>query len=72
MADYDLVIRGGSVVTAVDRMTADVGVRGDRIVALGDDLGKGRDEIDASGASWFCPVVSTAIAISSSYPRSAS
>jgi dihydropyrimidinase len=49
MSDYDLVIRGGSVVTAVDRVTADVGVRGDRIVALGDALGKGRDEIDASG-----------------------
>ena len=29
MADYDLVIRGGTVVTAADRVPCDVGIRGD-------------------------------------------
>lgn len=47
--DFDLVIRGGDVVTAIDRMTADVGIRGGRITALGETLGKGEREIDASG-----------------------
>ncbi|MGI9416913.1 MAG: dihydropyrimidinase [Geminicoccaceae bacterium] len=49
MRDFDLVIRGGSVVTAADRMDADVGIRGGRIAALGDRLGRGEREIDASG-----------------------
>ena len=49
MQDFDLVIRGGSVVTAVDRMDADVGIHGGRIAALGDRLGRGEREIDASG-----------------------
>ena len=47
--EFDLVIRGGEVVTAVDRMTADVGIRGERVAALGESLGKGTREIDASG-----------------------
>lgn len=49
MDDFDLVIRGGSVVTATDRMTADLGIRGERIAALGESLGKGKREIDARG-----------------------
>ncbi len=47
MADYDLVIRGGTVVTAVDRMTCDIGVRQGAIVALARDLPAGAQEIDA-------------------------
>ncbi|MEZ5931300.1 MAG: dihydropyrimidinase [Alphaproteobacteria bacterium] len=47
--DFDLVIRGGEIVTACDRMTADIGIRGERIAALGEALGKGRREIDAKG-----------------------
>ncbi|NJO37849.1 MAG: dihydropyrimidinase, partial [Rhizobiales bacterium] len=49
MHEYDLVIRGGEIVTAADRMTADLGIRGERIAAIGEALGRGRREIDATG-----------------------
>ena len=42
MSSFDLVIRGGTVVTAADRFPADIGVRDGRIVALGDSLDRGR------------------------------
>ena len=38
MADYDLVVRGGTVVTGADTMRADVGIRQGRIAAIGDSL----------------------------------
>lgn len=43
----DLVIRGGTVVSASGRALADVAVSGERIVALGENLPSGRTEIDA-------------------------
>ena len=48
---HDLVIRGGTVVdgTGAEKRTADVAIEGDRIVAVGDDVGEGQREIDASG-----------------------
>ncbi len=48
---FDLVIRGGTVVdgSGGTPFVADVAVDGDRIVAVGENLGAGRDEIDASG-----------------------
>ncbi len=46
---YDLVIRGGTVVTASDGVRCDVGIRDGRIVALADELARGADEIDAAG-----------------------
>jgi N-acyl-D-aspartate/D-glutamate deacylase len=48
---YDLVIRDGTLVdgTGAPSRRADVAVDGDRIVAVGDDLGAGRREIDATG-----------------------
>ncbi len=46
---YDLVIRGGTVVTASDTMEADVAVSGETIVAVGRDLPGGAREIDAGG-----------------------
>jgi dihydropyrimidinase len=46
---YDTVVRGGTVVTATDAVVADVGISGGRIVALGQGLPQGRDEIDARG-----------------------
>ena len=49
MAEFDLVIRSGTVATAADVFSADVGVSGGRIAALGASLGKGREEIDARG-----------------------
>lgn len=47
--EFDLVIRGGTVATASDVFTSDVAIRDGEIVALGRDLGPGRDEIDARG-----------------------
>lgn len=49
MQPFDLVVRGGVVVTAADRMDADIGVRGETIAAIGRDLPPGTREIDARG-----------------------
>ena len=38
MDDFDLVIRGGTVVTAAEQFRADVGIRGGRIAAVGAGL----------------------------------
>ena len=48
---FDLVIRGGTVVDGSGGapFVADVAVDGDRIVAVGENLGAGAKEIDASG-----------------------
>lgn len=46
---WDLVIRGGTLVTAADTFVADVAVRDGRIVAIGRELTAGEQEIDASG-----------------------
>lgn len=46
---YDLVIRGGKVVTAADVVDCDVAIQAGTIVALGRDLAKGDREIDAKG-----------------------
>ena len=48
MTMHDLVVRGGTVVTAEDVVRCDVGIVGGRIATLGDGL-EGRDTIDASG-----------------------
>lgn len=49
MEKLDLVIRGGVIITASDRMQADVGIRDGKIVAVGLDLPAGVEEIDATG-----------------------
>lgn len=49
MADFDLLIRGGTCVTAADTFRADVAIRGGRIVATGENLGSADRVIDASG-----------------------
>ncbi len=48
---HDLVIRGGTVVdgTGAPPRKADVAIEGDRVVAVGPELGPGRREIDATG-----------------------
>jgi dihydropyrimidinase len=46
---FDLLIRGGTVVTAADAYPADVAIRAGRIVAVGEALGGAREEIDATG-----------------------
>lgn len=46
---YDLVIRGGTVVTESEKFVADVGITGGKIESLGSDLPGGKEEMDASG-----------------------
>ena len=48
MSEYDLIVRGGTVVTASDQFPADVGVRGGRIAALAERL-HGGPTLDAGG-----------------------
>jgi N-acyl-D-amino-acid deacylase len=50
---FDLVIRGGTVYdgTGVAGVRADIGVRGDRIVAFGTVAARGEQEVDASDLS---------------------
>ncbi|ACL62933.1 dihydropyrimidinase [Methylobacterium nodulans] len=49
MSKYDLIIRGGTVVTAADTIRADVAIHAGRIVAVADRLSGGTREIDAGG-----------------------
>jgi dihydropyrimidinase len=49
MTHYDLVIRGGTVATASDCFRADIAVTDGRIVAIGENLGRGAREISAEG-----------------------
>ena len=49
MSEFDLVIRGGRVVTAEGESHCDIGVREGRIAALGEAMAAGGREIDASG-----------------------
>ena len=48
MAEFDLVIRNGTIVTASDTYRADIGIRDGMIVALAEKLGPASEEIDAS------------------------
>ncbi len=49
MAVFDTVIRNGTVVTAADVTRCDIGIRGDKIVALAESLPAGAREFDAAG-----------------------
>ncbi|MFC7689594.1 hypothetical protein ACFQY5_08155 [Paeniroseomonas aquatica] len=49
MPDFDLVIRHGTVATASDVFASDIGISGGKVVALGQQLGAGTREIDATG-----------------------
>ncbi|MFN4038880.1 MAG: N-acyl-D-amino-acid deacylase family protein [Erythrobacter sp.] len=51
MADYDLVIRGGTIAdgTGGDLIAGDVAIAGGRIAAIGAVSGTGKEEIDAKG-----------------------
>jgi dihydropyrimidinase len=46
---FDTIIRGGTIATAADTFACDVGIRGEKIAALGDDLGAAGEIVDASG-----------------------
>jgi dihydropyrimidinase len=45
---YDLVIKNGTVVTAAATFAADIGIRGEQIAAIGQDL-QGEQRLDAGG-----------------------
>ncbi|MGH6717965.1 MAG: dihydropyrimidinase [Alphaproteobacteria bacterium] len=49
MARLDLVVEGGTVVTAGDTVRCDVGVRDGRVAVLGHDLGPAERVLDATG-----------------------
>lgn len=49
MAEFDLVVRNGTVVTAADTSTCEVGIRDGRIVALAERLDPGSPTLDAGG-----------------------
>ena len=49
MTQFDLAIRGGSIVTASDQFRGDIGIRDGRIVALAETIEDAAREIDASG-----------------------
>jgi len=49
MADYDLVVRNGTLATAADVFRADIAVTDGRIAAIGAKLAPGRREINADG-----------------------
>ncbi len=54
MSTYDLILRGGTLVTAEGPQDADLAVEDGRIAAIGPDLeGGAREEIDASGLHVF-------------------
>lgn len=46
---FDTIIRGGTVATASDTFSCDVGIAGGRIAALGSDLGSAPEIVDATG-----------------------
>src|SRR5579885_815383 len=49
MAEYDVVIRNGTVATASDTMACDIGIRGGVVATLGQGLPAGARDIDAAG-----------------------
>jgi dihydropyrimidinase len=49
MTDFDIILRGGTIATAADTTACDVGIRGGKIVALGQDLGSATEIVDADG-----------------------
>lgn len=55
MAAFDLIIKGGTVATAADTFTSDVGVSGGRIAALAQDLGSDAAEIINANSKLVLP-----------------
>ncbi len=49
MAEFDLVIRNGTVATAVETMRCDIGIVGEKVVAMAERLPPGTRDIDATG-----------------------
>src|SRR6185436_448472 len=58
MADLDIIIRDGHVVTARDVLRTDIGIADGRIVTFGENLGEARGEIiNAAGLHIFPGVI---------------
>jgi dihydropyrimidinase len=49
MADFDLILRGGTIATASDTTRCDVAIKSGKIAALGLDLGAATEIVDAGG-----------------------
>ncbi len=49
MNELDVILRGGTVVTAADTTRCDVGISGGKIVALGESLGGAKEVVDVTG-----------------------
>ncbi|SOC10891.1 dihydropyrimidinase [Rhodobacter sp. JA431] len=45
----DTAIRNATIVTAADRTKAEIGIKDGRIIAIAEDVGPARDDIDATG-----------------------
>ncbi|PNY81884.1 allantoinase [Deinococcus koreensis] len=54
---FDLIVRGGQVVTPQGVRRLDIGITGGQIAALGEELGGARQELDAGGRHVFPGVV---------------
>ncbi|WP_226582069.1 dihydropyrimidinase [Acuticoccus sediminis] len=50
MPTYDLIVRGGTVATAVDVMRCDIAIKAGKIAAIGENLGDASEVVDAGGA----------------------
>ena len=46
---FDTIIRGGTIATASDTFSCDVGISGGKIAALGANLGTAAEIVDATG-----------------------
>jgi dihydropyrimidinase len=64
MAGLDIVIRGGTIVTAGETAQADVGIAGGKVAQIGGDLSAAR-EIDATGQLLFPGAVDAHVHLSS-------
>jgi len=49
MSDFDLTIRGGTVVTSTDKILQDIGVKDGQIAAIAQTLSPGERDVDATG-----------------------
>ncbi len=54
MADFDMVVRNGTVITAASRSICDLGIKDGRIAAIGTGLAAAQHDIDAAGL-WVLP-----------------
>ena len=55
MAEFDLIIRGGKVVTATDVMHCEIGIRDSRIVAMAEKLNSDNAHIIDAADRWVTP-----------------